>query len=180
MDRPTLETDRLLLRPYSPDDAAQLQRLAGDRDVAAMTRRIPHPYEDGMAEEFIAADRERFEKGESVTFAITIASSGELIGSVGLTLNREENQAELGYWIGKPYWNQGYATEASRAVVAYGFGTCGLERIHAWCVRRNVASGHVLSKLGMTCEGCLRQHFKRWGVREDLQCYGILRNEWKV
>lgn len=175
--RPTLRTRRLVLRPFSFEDAPVVQRLAGDRDIAATTLNIPHPYKGGMAEEWIGTHQEQFEKGEQAVFAITIASTGELVGAIGLGIRTEHRRAELGYWVGKPYWNHGYCTEAAAAVVQWGFDRLGLERIHATHFARNPASGRVMQKLGMKHEGMLRGHIYKWGVPEDLECYGILRSE---
>ncbi|MEW6567968.1 MAG: GNAT family N-acetyltransferase [Chloroflexota bacterium] len=177
--QPTLETDRLRLRPFQLGDAAAVQRLAGERDIAASTTNIPHPYEDGVAERWISTHPERFDRGESVVFAVTLRQGGELIGAIGLEINPEYARAELGYWIGKPYWNQGYCTEAARAVVDYGFRRLGLNRIHARHFQRNPASGRVMQKIGMRHEGSLRQHVRKWGVFEDIECYAVLRAEYE-
>jgi ribosomal-protein-alanine N-acetyltransferase len=177
-ERPTIETERLILRPYTLDDAPELQRLIGDKDIAATTLNIPHPYEDGMAEEWIGRHQERFDKGEGLSFAITHREEGFFIGGIGLNVNREYESAELGYWVGKPYWNNGYCTEAARAVVRYGFEVLGLNRIHATHMTRNPASGRVMQKTGMKHEGCLRQHIKKWGKFEDIEGYGIVRSEY--
>ena len=115
--RPTLETERLVLRPFEMGDAPRVQLLAGDRSVAATTKTIPHPYEDGMAEQWIGTHQDRFENGQEIVFAITRKDGGELIGAIGLTLNLTQENAEMGYWIGKPYWGRGYCTEAGRAVL---------------------------------------------------------------
>ena len=140
--RPTLETSRLTLRPFDLADAADVQRLAGAKEVASTTLTVPHPYEDGMAEAWIGAHQETFEKGKDVTFAITLEKNGALIGAISLnSINREHQRAEIGYWIGVPYWNRGYCTEAARAVVRYGFEVLALERIYAHHFRRNPASG---------------------------------------
>src|SRR5882724_11778597 len=82
--RPTLKTKRLVLRPFELSDAPRVKLLAGDRDVAAMTLLIPHPYEDGIAEAWIGLHQERFENGQEIVFAITLKASGELIGAIGL------------------------------------------------------------------------------------------------
>ena len=119
--QPTLETARLALRPFRTADADEVQRLAGDRAVADTTLNVPHPYEDGMAERWISNHRDWFERGQQAVFAITLRSDGTLIGAIGLLINGEDQRAELGYWIGKPYWNQGYCTEAARAVLGFGF-----------------------------------------------------------
>ena len=177
-ERPTITTERIILRPFTLDDAPEVQRLAGDRDIASTTAGIPHPYEDGVAEEWISTHQERFDKGERVLFAITHGGQDYLIGSIGLIVAKEFDRAEIGYWIGKPYWNQGYCTEAAHAVVRYGFEVLGLNRIHASHLTRNPASGRVIQKIGMKHEGCARQHSKKWGNYDDVEIYGILRNEW--
>ena len=137
--RPTLETQRLVLRPFQLADAPDVQRLAGSRDIASTTLNIPHPYEDGMAEEWISKHQETFEQGRGVTFAITSRSGGQLIGAISLMGISPGHQAELGYWVGTPYWNQGFCSEASRAVVRYSFQVLGLNRIHACHLTRNPA-----------------------------------------
>ncbi len=177
---PTLETERLLLRPFAAGDAAAVARLAGDRRVADTTLRIPHPYDEGMAAEWIATHAPRFEAGEQAVFAVTGRADGALAGAVGLVVEPVFDRAELGYWIGVPFWNRGYCTEACRAVLRYGFAELGLHRVFASRFLRNEASGRVMRKLGMTREGMLRQHEKKWDRYEDLVVCGILRDEWQA
>ena len=179
-EHPTLETKRLLLRPFTLTDAPEVQRLAGDRDIAATTLNIPHPYEDGMAEEWIGTHQERFDKEERAIFAITHGKQGYLIGSIGLTIAKEFDSAEIGYWIGKPYWNQGYCTEAAHAALKYGFEVLELNRIHASHITRNPASGRVMQHIGMKHEGRRRQHTKKWGNYDDMEMYAILRSEYNT
>lgn len=175
--QPTLETERLILRPFVLSDAPEVQRLAGDREIAATTTNVPHPYEEGMAEEWIASHRERFESGTLAAFAIVVREGNTLVGAISLTIQGKHARAELGYWLGKVYWNRGFCTEAARAVVRYGFQTLGLNRIHASHFARNPASGRVMEKVGMTREGCLRQHVRKWDAFEDLVIYGIVKGE---
>jgi ribosomal-protein-alanine N-acetyltransferase len=174
---PRITTARLLLRPFTMADATDVQRLAGDRDVASTMASIPLPYEDGIAEQWIATHHRRFEQGTSLDLAITMAPGGTLVGAIGLRFEPEHDRAELGYWIGKPYWGRGYATEAARALVQYGFDRLGLHRIYARHLTRNPASGNVLHKIGMTHEGHRRQHEKKWGIREDDELYGMLKDD---
>lgn len=176
--RPTIETKRLRLRPFELSDAKDVQRLAGDRAIADTTLNIPHPYEDGMAEEWISTHQPKFESGELLNFAIVSRTSDKLIGAIGLRIVPRFERAELGYWIGKPYWKNGYCTEAGRAVLQYGFSVLKLNRIHASHLKRNPASGRVMQKLGMVHEGCARQHAKRWDRFEDLAFYGIIKDYW--
>jgi ribosomal-protein-alanine N-acetyltransferase len=177
-DRALITTERLLLRPYTLDDAPELQRLIGEWDVAKTLMSVPHPYPDGAAEEFINRQHERAEKGE-FQFAITHRKDGYLIGGIGFhQVDREAERAEIGYWIAKPYWNNGYGTEAARAVVKFGFEVMKLNRIHAAHFSNNPASGRIMQKIGMKYEGCRRQHVRKWGELLDWECYGILRNEY--
>jgi [ribosomal protein S5]-alanine N-acetyltransferase len=175
---PELISDRLLLRRMTPADAADVQRLAGDRAVAATTSLIPHPYPDGAAEQWIASQAEDLEKGAGAVWAIIRREDEAFIGAIGLNINIECNHAELGYWIGVPYWNKGYVTEACRLVLDYAFNQRGLHRVQAHHFASNTASGRVMQKLGMTCEGTLRQHFRKWGEYVDCVYYGILRDEY--
>jgi len=181
MDRsepqPTLETPRLLLRPLTLADAAEVQHLAGVWEVADTTLSIPHPYEAGLAEAWIATLADLYARSEQVVFAITARPDGQLLGAIGLVLRRTYSRAELGYWVGKPFWGRGYATEAATAVLRYGFASLALHRIHACHFARNPASGRVLQKIGMRQEGVARQHVRRWNRYEDLVQYGILREE---
>jgi RimJ/RimL family protein N-acetyltransferase len=96
---------------------------------------------------------------------------------VGLRIEADHGRAELGYWIGVPYWGNGYATEASRTLVKYGFETLGLHRIFASHVVRNSASARVLRKIGMRHEGCQRGHILKWGEFLDLEIYGMLASD---
>ena len=112
---PPLLTERLLLRSLTLEDATDVQRLAGDRDIAATLPNMPHPYEDGMAEKWIRSCYEKFEKDEALHFAITLSIDKNLIGGIGLRLDQENENGEIGYWIGKPYWNRGYCTEAAKS-----------------------------------------------------------------
>ena len=177
-EQATLASPRLTLRPLSLDDAPIVARLAGEKDIASTTRLIPHPYPPGMAEKWILALPEMYQRAEMVNWGIALAD-GPLLGTIRLTLNPVDNHAELGYWVGKPFWNNGYCTEAARLVVAYGFETLDLERIYANYMARNPASGRVLIKLGMKQEGLLRRHRRKFGRYEDLVVCGILRSEYQ-
>lgn len=178
-ERPSLETPRLVLRPFDLSDAADVQRLAGDRAIADTTLNIPHPYEDGLAEAWIETHAREYAEGRLVNFAITLSPDGALIGSIGLKLDGEASGGgELGYWVGVPWWNRGYCTEAAAAVLDYGFRVLELDRIHAHHLLRNPASGRVMEKIGMRAEGVAREAIHKEGEREDIALYGILRRDW--
>lgn len=180
---PTLYTERLLLRPLKVTDAPIVQNLAGKREIAETTIAIPHPYEDGMAEEWIKSHQKINDQSREYPFAITIKegrTKGALIGIVAIIPRRPHKKAEIGYWIGLPYWSQGYCTEAAARIVAFGFEEFEYQRMYAHCFSRNIASARVLEKIGMTREGCLRQDIYKWDRFEDIYIYSILRHEYEV
>jgi ribosomal-protein-alanine N-acetyltransferase len=159
------------------DDGPRVMDLAREREIAANTTTLPHPYEQGMAEAWIMTHEAQFVAMQAVTFAICMRETGELIGAMGIEINRPHDAGELGYWIGKPYWNQGYCTEAAKAVLRYVFSALELNRVGAIHFTRNPASGRVMQKIGMRYEGERRQALKRWGEYVDIACYGILRED---
>ena len=146
--QPTIETQHLLLRPFRPGDAPEVQRLAGNIKVAETTMNIPHPYEDGMAEEWIATHQPGWEAHTNVVYAITLKHSGQLIGTVSLVKDKT-GEWELGYWTGEPYWGRGYCTEAAKALVEFAFTQPGITKIIARHLTSNPASGRVMQKIGM-------------------------------
>lgn len=178
MNRPVLNTERLTLRLFEPADAPAVQQLAGAYEVALNTLTIPHPYPEGAAAEWIASNEKMFEEGKMINLAIVVRDTGEVAGSIGLVLTPQHDKAEIGYWIGVPYWNRGYATEAARALIDFGFAECGLNRIDAGHFDRNPSSGRVMQKAGMQYEGRLRQYIKKWDDYLDVDYYAILRSEW--
>lgn len=177
-EQPVLRTNRLILRPFVVEDAIAVQLLAGAREVADTTLHIPHPYPSGAAEQWIATHPDAWESGTGVTYAITDADNGVVMGAVALTIAPPHARGELGYWVGLPFWNRGYCTEASRAVLDLGFGPLALHRIQARHLTRNPASGRVMQKLGMRPEGINRDAMRKNDRFEDLAMYAILAHEW--
>ena len=151
--------------------------------MAYSTHHIPYPYPEGAAEEWLADHAELIRSGQAAVFAVCLKDtqastdseeSPELIGTVGLAISGLDHLAEIGYWLGRDYWGQGFCTEAVIAVLDYGFETLGLHRIFAQHISRNAASARVLEKSGFRKEGVLRQHARKWGVFEDVICYGLI------
>lgn len=178
LPQPILHTPRLTLRPFRLADAPRVQRMAGAPEVASTTAAIPHPYLDGMAEEWISGHAAALENDSNVVYALTLCEDGELLGAMGLHVALEHSRAELGYWLGHSYWAQGYCTEAATEMLRYGFEALGLHRVYARHFKRNPASGRVMQKIGMAQEGCMRGHFLKWGQYEDIVFYGLLREDW--
>ena len=175
-----LHTERLELRPFHLSDAKRVQELCSDWRIADTTLHIPHPYEEGMAEEWIATHAQKWTDGTEATFAVTYPHEREVIGTVGLRLEKAHHRGELGYWVGVPYWGQGIASEASAEVLRFAFEDLGLNRVYATHVPRNPASGRVMQKLGMQREGYLRSHSFARGRYEDLIMYGIIAEDWRA
>lgn len=171
-----IETERLLLRPWTLDDAPALQRLASAKEIADGMVSLPHPYPAGGAAEWIASV---LADGGRRRFAIVRRADGVLVGSIGLALEEQHRRAEVGYFVGVEHWNRGYATEAVRAVLAYGFRELGLNRIFAHHFVRNPASGRVLEKAGMRREGLRRRHTFKDGEFLDSAVYAIVRSEYE-
>ena len=174
---PTLETERLVLRPLAPEDAATVRALGGDRRVAEMTL-LPHPFGEEEARRWVEGRLEWAAQGKSRPFSVLLKEDGGQVGHAGLLLDWDNEKAGLHYWMGVPYWGCGYATEAARELVRHAFEDLSLGRVYADHVARNPASGRVLQKVGMSYEGCRRRDFKKWDRFEDLALYGVLAEEW--
>ncbi len=146
--QPTLSTERLSLRPFVRSDSAEVQRLAGDERIAAVTANIPHPYPDGLAESWISKHQPGWEAGNQASFAVVHKSGDCLVGAISLA-KIADGSAEVGYWFGVDYWGKGFATETCRVLFNFAREDLQLKRLHATVLIRNPASSHVLQKAGM-------------------------------
>ena len=174
---PTLETDRLILRPMRMRDAQDLFAYAQDPEVS---RHVLWETHTCLADsrQFLRGAIRQYRKGQPSSFAITLKDSGRMIGTVGfMWINLDYHSAEVGYSLSRAYWNQGIMTEALRAVIAFGFDTLRLNRIEAQHETDNPASGRVMAHVGMQYEGTLRQRLKNKGRFVDVALYAILRSD---
>lgn len=144
MSRPII-TRRLVLREVTALDVPRMAQLAGDWDIARMTARIPYPYSEDLAQEWLATLGT-----EEMVRAVTL--EGELIGAVGF-VRGDDQSAEIGYWIGKPWWGQGFATEAASALVRHCFATERMKRLTCCHFDDNPASQRIIEKLGFRPNG---------------------------
>jgi RimJ/RimL family protein N-acetyltransferase len=149
----TITTARLALRAPRLDDAARLAELANDFDVARMTTAMPHPYSRDDAEQFLRRMEARDRAREAV-FAIEHPEDG-LVGVLGFH-PAPECGAEVGYWIGRPFWGQGYATEAAKAALDWAGGGWGRRMVVSGHFADNPASGRVLEKAGFLYTGVVQ------------------------
>jgi RimJ/RimL family protein N-acetyltransferase len=150
-------TQRLILRAPMLSDTAAIVTMLNDYDVAKNLRHVPHPYTEAMYQDWLTAIDTGRRNGKSATFAVTRAMDGALIGVAGLHTG-DDGVRELGYWYGRPYWGQGYATEAARPVLRFAFENMDAEALAAGWYFDNPASGHVLEKLGFRATGIARVH----------------------
>ena len=140
-----LESERLILRPVRPSDVPSMAVWLSDYDVAKNTSRVPHPYGEHDAEAFLAAAPRA-----NHVFAIQRRDDGLFMGCTGLN---PDDDHEFGYWLGKPFWGQGYATEAAHRLVRHTFEELDQPQVHAGWFYDNPASGHILAKLGARHNG---------------------------
>ena len=170
----TLQTRRLLLRPFELKDANDVLTYASDPEWSRFLP-VPSPYSLDDARTFVDRNISLDWQKEPV-FAIEYG--GAVIGGIGFHINSPNSRAELGYSIARVYWNQGLMTEAAAALVDWGFAKLGLAKIYSFANVENVGSWRVMEKIGMTREGTMRSHGVLRGVRQDYHYYGILRHEW--
>ena len=175
-----LTTERLLLREFLESDWQAVLAYQSNPlylRYYAWTERTPEEVRQ-FVQMFL--DQQQQDPRLKFQLAVVLKSTGQLIGSCGIRMRLPDAyEADIGYELNPQHWGQGYATEAARAIVQFGFTELGLHRIWSWCIADNVGSARVLEKLGMQLEGRLREneYFKgRWW---DTLLYAILDREWK-
>lgn len=164
-----LESERLILRPPRPTDIAGLVVWLGDFNVSRNMSRVPHPYHEEDAEMFVAGIGPQRE-GRRHAFSVLRKSDGMFLGCAGL--QEDESGFEFGYWLGTPFWGQGFATEAAHRLVTFAFQDLDQEAVHAGWFYDNPASGHVLAKLGARHNGSQMRECQARGMK--LLCHDML------
>jgi RimJ/RimL family protein N-acetyltransferase len=144
---PVLVTERLILRRPHRDDVAELAQLANNRRVADMLARMPFPYSEAHAEDFVR----RTGEGQGCTYALTLSTTAAFIGCAGL--DPTPKGLALGYWIGEPFWGKGYGTEAAHALVDLAFRNSEIDQLLVSCRVINEASRRVIHKCGFQYTG---------------------------
>jgi len=173
-----MTTDRLLLRAFEAGDGRYVAEFVGDREVAKTIDGIPHPYPDGAAVSWISSHAVDAEAGNGYVWAVTRRRDGSLVGAIALHLHPIHRRGDIGYWIGRPYWNQEFASEAAQRVVAFAFQSLALHRVQAFCLPSNAGSARVLERVGFRRERLLRDYVLKWGEFQDRAVYGLLHDAW--
>jgi RimJ/RimL family protein N-acetyltransferase len=177
-DRSALVTTRLKLRAPSMGDAVEIAPLADDWNVASNLSRMPHPYRRADAEEWIAARAAASGPERGEIFVITLLADGRIVGACGYDSAPHLGGFELGYWLGRPFWGRGLATEAARSVIDRAFMGLGLD--HLWCSCRvtNDASRRVIQKCGFQFHSSGMLHSAASGTAMPVEHYCLDRQTW--
>lgn len=170
----TMETARLLLRPFTPADAPAVSAICNSEAIHRGTLHLPFPYTVENALSWIAAHPGRFAEESFFDYAVTDRGTGALMGCVGLSGRNADGLGEIGYWMADACCGRGYMTEAVKAILKFAFSVKGYHKVYARHFATNPASGRVMEKAGMTREGYQKSHILKLGVYEDLILYGIL------
>ncbi len=174
---PTLETERLILRPMRMGDARDLYAYARDPEVSRHVLWDPHQ-SIGQSRQYLRTAIRQYRRGLPASYAITLRPSGRMIGTIGfMWVNLDHKSAEVGYSLSREYWNQGIMTEALRRIVEFSFDQLRLNRLEAQHETDNPASGRVMAHVGMRYEGTLRQRLNNKGRFVDVALYAMLRSD---
>lgn len=169
-----MESERILLRPVSFEDAEDMFEYTSDEET---TRFLYAAHKDlDQTKNFIA---NYFMKEPIGKYAIVIKDSEKMIGAIEFRVHEYNNSGELGYTVNRHYWGNGYATEAGELILDLAFNVLGLERVFAAYEVKNVASGKLLERLGMKCEGILRKSEMIKGVLVDSAYHSIIKEEYE-
>jgi len=174
-----IETERLIIRKFTIDDAKDVFDCCNDYEVVKTTLGMPWPYTEEVAKGWISKQVNRQEEGVCYEFAICFKDNpNKIIGCVSLIdINPVAKRGEMGYWVGRKYWRKGIATEAAKAMIKYGFETLGLHSIIARYFDINPASGRVMEKCGMNYVGTIRDNEFRFGKYYNVGYYEIIQGD---
>ncbi|KAF0125479.1 MAG: N-acetyltransferase GCN5 [Elusimicrobia bacterium] len=177
---PELETPRLLLRRFSPEDAQDVFDYASDPEVARNVTWEPHSGVEA-SRGFIEYTLRSYSERRTIELAVVLKETGRVIGSCGFVKWSPENaRTEIGYAMSRKYWGKGLMTEAVAALMDYAFGSMKVHRLEARCLHDNAGSEKVMIKNGMKCEGTMRDCVFEKGRFKTLKVYSILEGEYRV
>ena len=177
----TIVTEHLKLREFEEDEWVSVHKYASDLEVVRYMTWGPNTKEDtkNFVQRAIACQREQPRRNFDLT--IILKEEGTLIGGCGIRVSDPINrEVFIGYLLRRQYWRRWYATEAAKALLAYGFNQLDLHRIYATCDTENVASTRVMQKTGMRREGILRENRHQRGEWRDSYIYAVTVHEWKL
>lgn len=165
-----LTAERIILRPFCVNDAETVANICNDKNFSKYIP-LPFPYTLQDAKDWIKSQpKQRNQK----SFAIVLKENNQLFGSISINLDKSKQNAEIGYWIKPEMSGKGYATEAVKKILEYGFEKLNLHKIYAKHYVENIASGKVMKKSGMSYVGILKKHSFKNGIYHDDCLYEIV------
>lgn len=173
----TITTERLFLRLFEESDAENVTKLCNNYNIYKSTLTLPYPYTIDCALSWIEHHIYNFNADKSYEFAICDRQTGTLYGAIALSNNQRFENGEIAYWIGEEFWGNGYATEASKAILDFAFNVKKYHKVYARHFASNPASGRVIQRIGMIKEGVLIDHVKKENQYEHLIYYGVVKNK---
>lgn len=176
---PQLTTKRLKLRRLQLSDIPSLMQYANNKKISDQILNIPFPYKEEDAIARFNFMVQAFKNEERYIFAITLKEKDELIGEIGLHLDKENNNAQFGYWVAEPFWGKGIATEATAAILKFGFEKLGLHKIYATHYPSNKASEKVMKKNNMIQEAEMKAHYKIGKEYRTVIQYRLTKDEYE-
>ena len=174
---PEIITERLILKELKAVDILDIVKFASNKNISVFTLNIPFPYSEKDAIYWINLANQGFKNGTNMIFGIRLKPENKFIGGIGFSIEQRFNRAEIGYWIAEPFWRNGYATEATKAVIEYGFVNLSLNKFTSSHFSKNAVSGKVMENSGMFKEGVLKEHVLKNSEYHDLILYGLTKNQ---
>jgi [ribosomal protein S5]-alanine N-acetyltransferase len=178
MNFPIIETDSLILGKIETKDISNIILYANNSDITDNILNVPNPFTKEDAISLVNRQIQGYETQTAYVFAIFLKEFSEFTGIISLHPDKMSNKAEMGYWIGEPFRNKGIATAAVKEILAYGFGSLGLNKIFANHFTDNISSGKVLIHAGMLKEAVLKEHYLKNGLYKDVVQYRLTRQEY--
>ncbi len=180
-NRIELPGERITVRRYTISDLPHLVENINDESVARWTANIPHPYSEKDAASFIRKSHSDINRKKGFPLVIALNETGKVIGGTGLHGLKEEERfqnAEMGYWLGKKYRNQGIVTEAAGLMLDFAFNKLKLHKVNGRAFEKNIASQRIFEKSGFVLEGMLREIEFRNSEWQNMLLYGLLKEEY--
>lgn len=177
---PTLSTSRITLRKIRLSDIPRLTEYVNHPSISDNILNFPHPYHEEDAIARMNFVLQGFKNGDRYVFAIALNENDGFIGEIGLHLEREHDRAEMGFWVGEPFWGKGIMSEAVETVLKFGFEDLALNKILATHFVKNMASGRVLARNGMVREGELKDQYKCKGEYRSVIQYRLTKEEYEA
>lgn len=175
-----INSSKICIREIQYSDSDKIQTVASLSEIADTMISIPHPYPDNEAKRFVAQRISETKSGNAVVFVLEKIQDNSFCGLIEVRdIDHEHLQGELSFWLAPNAWGKGYMSKVIRSVLDYSFTELELNRLYAYHMERNPASGKVLARNGFQKEGILRQRVRKWGKFEDVSLWACLQQDWQ-